>query len=76
MPGGRGSPQGCGGRSRQAGVVGPTSKDGTDSKRLWNLQGIWVGPLSDPPFGPLAQEGLPAVSESGLFPPTPEWRNW
>ena len=34
MPRGRGSPQGCGGRQA-----------GTDSKRLWNLQGIWVGPL-------------------------------
>ena len=46
MPGGRGSPQGCGGRSRQAGVVGPTSKDRTDSKRPWNLQGIGVGPYN------------------------------
>ena len=44
MPRGRGSPQGCGGRSRQAGVVGPTSKDRTDPKGLWSLQGIWVGP--------------------------------
>ena len=25
-------------------VVGPTSKDRTDPKRLWNLQGNWVGP--------------------------------
>ena len=53
MPRGRGSPQGCGGTSRQAGVVGPTSKPGgrsrqagTDPKRLWNLPGIWVGPCA------------------------------
>ena len=39
-PGGRASPEGCGGRSRQA---------GTDLGGLWNLHGSLVGPVEGPP---------------------------